>query len=85
MFHTALRHGLTSPSLSRSTRQNRTPLHFAADKGHANVCALLLDRGASLEVPDLRVRLWVVSFLVMLNRELPVCPIGFLCNDHQKF
>jgi len=32
--------------------QDQTPLHCAASKGHANVCALLLDRGASLEALD---------------------------------
>ena len=32
--------------------QNLTPLHWAAAGGHANVCALLLDRGASLEALD---------------------------------
>ena len=44
-----LRHALTTPWLSRSAHQDQSPLHYAANHGHESVCALLLDRGASLE------------------------------------
>jgi len=50
----SFQHGLTAPWLSRSTQQGYTPLHEAAMEGHANVCALLLDRGAS---PVVRTRM----------------------------
>jgi len=43
------RHGLCTLCLSWSTQQGETPLHQAAVRGHANVCAVLLDRGASLD------------------------------------
>jgi len=35
--------------VSRFTHQGQTPLHWAALGGLVHVCALLLDRGASLE------------------------------------
>ena len=31
------------------SQQDETPLHLASNGGHANVCTLLLDRGASVE------------------------------------
>ena len=34
------------------TQQGHTPLHRAAVRGHADVCAVLLDRGALLEARD---------------------------------
>ena len=76
-----LRHGLLAPCVSRSAHQGQTPLHLAALKGRETVCALLLDRGASLKAQDDDVRLCVVSVLVMLNCELLVCPRGYRRND----
>jgi len=58
-------------------QQVKTPLHCAADRGDADVCALLLDRGASVEARDLAVRLCVLSLLLMLDGEFHICPIGF--------
>ena len=50
-----LRHGLLAPCVSRSAHQGRTPLHLAALGGRETVCALLLDRGASLEARTIHV------------------------------
>ena len=43
------RHEPSTPCMPWSTLQGQSPLHLAAFRGHANVCALLLDRGASVD------------------------------------
>jgi len=72
--------GLTAQWLPRSTQQGDTPLHCAAASGHANVCTLLLDRGASLQPVDIAVRLLALLRLLRLTRG-PTLPGRFSMRD----
>ncbi len=51
---------------SDNTRQNKTPLHIAAENGHCSVVELLIDRGANVNAQDVLVcsmswKLWNIS------------------------